>query len=114
MLSSAGVHWSRWYRPRRASIDWAGNVTFALGAGALLAAITYGIQPYGGHPTGWTNPLVIGGLAGGAALLVVFGIIETRIAEPMFPMGLFQIRARAAGNAASLLSSMARGGLQFM
>jgi MFS family permease len=99
---------------RRASIDWAGNVTFALGAGALLAAITYGIQPYGGHPTGWTNPLVIGGLAGGAALLVVFGIIETRIAEPMFRMGLFKIRAFAAGNAASLLSSMARGGLQFM
>ena len=99
---------------RRASIDWAGNVTFALGAGALLAAITYGIQPYGGHPTGWASPWVIGGLAGGAALLIVFGIIETRIAEPMFRLSLFRIRAFAAGNAASLLSSMARGGLQFM
>ena len=44
---------------RRAKIDWAGNVTFALGAGALLAAITYGIQPYGGHATGWTNPRVL-------------------------------------------------------
>jgi MFS family permease len=40
---------------RRARIDWAGNVTFALGAGLLLVAITYGIQPYGGHPTGWTS-----------------------------------------------------------
>jgi MFS family permease len=99
---------------RRASIDWAGNVTFALGAGGLLAAITYGIQPYGGHATGWTNPWVLGGLIGGAALLVAFGIIETKIAEPMFRMGLFKIRAFAAGNAASLLSSMARGGLQFM
>ncbi|HTP16241.1 MAG TPA: MFS transporter [Streptosporangiaceae bacterium] len=99
---------------RRASIDWAGNVTFALGAGALLAAITYGIQPYGGHPTGWASPWVIGGLAGGAALLIVFGIIETKIAEPMFRLSLFRIRAFAAGNAASLLSSMARGGLQFM
>src|SRR5215469_15630884 len=38
---------------RRAKIDWPGNITFALGAGALLVAITYGIQPYGGHPTGW-------------------------------------------------------------
>ena len=99
---------------RRGRIDWAGNATFALGAGALLAAITYGIQPYGGHPTGWTNPWVISGLTGGAALLVVFGIIETKIAEPMFQMGLFKIRAFAAGNAASLMSSMARGGLQFM
>jgi MFS family permease len=99
---------------RRARIDWAGNATFALGAAALLAAITYGIQPYGGHPTGWTNPWVIGGLTGGAALLIVFCIIETKIAEPMFRMSLFKIRAFAAGNAASLLSSMARGGLQFM
>jgi len=99
---------------RRARIDWPGNITFALGAGLVLIAITYGIQPYGGHPTGWTNPKVLGGLAVGAALLVAFGIIETKIAEPMFQMSLFKIRAFAAGNAASLLGSIARGGLQFM
>ena len=99
---------------RRARIDWAGNVTFFLGAAALLAAITYGIQPYGGHPTGWTNPWVLAGLIGGVVLLVTFGIIETKIAEPMFRMNLFRIRAFAAGNAASLMGSIARGGLQFM
>jgi MFS family permease len=99
---------------RRAPIDWAGNATFAVGAGVLLAAITYGIQPYGGHPTGWTSPWVLGGLASGAALLIAFGIIETKIAEPMFRMSLFKIRAFAAGNAASLMGSIARGGLQFM
>ena len=99
---------------RRAKIDWGGNVTFALGATALLVAITYGIQPYGGHATGWTNPRVLAGLIGGAALLVVFCLIETQIAEPMFQLGLFRIRAFAAGNVASLLGSIARGGLQFM
>ncbi len=99
---------------RRAKIDWWGNITFAGGAGLLLVAITYGIQPYGGHPTGWSSPRVLGGMAAGAALLVAFGIIETHIAEPMFRMGLFRIRAFAAGNAASLLSSVSRGGLQFM
>jgi len=99
---------------RRAKIDWAGNLTFAIGAGLLLVAITYGIQPYGGHPTGWSNPWVIAGLGGGAALLVTFGIVETKIREPMFRMGLFTIRAFAAGNAASLLGAIARGGLQFM
>ena len=98
----------------RARIDWAGNVSFGLGATALLVAITYGIQPYGGHPTGWTNPWVLTGLCGGAALLVVFCLIETHIAEPMFQLGLFRIRAFAAGNLASLLGSIARGGLQFM
>ncbi len=99
---------------RRASIDWAGNAAFAAGASILLAAITYGIQPYGGHPTGWASPWVIAGLAGGVALLIAFGIIETKIAEPMFRMSLFKIRAFAAGNAASLMGSIARGGLQFM
>ena len=48
-----------------ASIDWWGNVTFAVGLGAVLIAITYGIQPYGGHTMGWTNPWVLGGLIGG-------------------------------------------------
>lgn len=39
-----------------ARIDWLGNITFAVGLTGLLAAITYGIQPYGGHDMGWTNP----------------------------------------------------------
>ncbi len=99
---------------RRARIDWLGNATFALGAGLLLVAITYGIQPYGGHPTGWTNPRVLGGLAIGVVLLVAFCFIELRIPEPMFDMRLFRIRAFAAGNLASLLGAIARGGLQFM
>ncbi len=99
---------------RRARIDWIGNIMFAAGLGVLLVAITYGIRPYGGHATGWTNPWVLAGLIGGAVTLVVFCVIETKIAEPMFEMALFKIRAFAAGNAASLLGSIARGGLQFM
>jgi MFS family permease len=99
---------------RRARIDWVGNITFTLGVGALLAAITHGIQPYGGHPTGWTNPVVIGGLTLGGALLVVFVLVESHIAEPMFRLGLFRIRAFAAGTLAALLVAVARGGLQFM
>jgi len=99
---------------RKAKIDWVGNILFAVGATSLLAAITYGIQPYGGHATGWTSPLVLTGLFGGAAVLVIFCIAETKIAEPMFRLGLFKIRAFTAGNAASLMGAIARGGLQFM
>ena len=98
----------------RARIDWIGNILFAVGLGVLLVAITNGIRPYGGHPTGWTNPWIIGGLVGGVVMLIVFCVFETKIAEPMFQMSLFKIRAFAAGNLASLLGSIARGGLQFM
>ncbi|WP_240528788.1 MFS transporter [Streptomyces humi] len=99
-------------RPGR--IDWLGNLTFAVGAGVLLAGITYGIQPYGGSATGWGNPWVLGGLVGGAVLLLAFCFIETRVAEPMFDLALFRVRAFAAGNLAALLTAIARGGLQFM
>ena len=99
---------------RPAKIDWWGNATFAIGLTAVLAAITYGIQPYGGHTMGWTNPWVLSGLIGGALVLVAFGVIETKVAEPMFPLTLFKNLGFTSGNVANLLASIARGGLQFM
>jgi MFS family permease len=99
---------------RRASVDWLGNLTFAAGTLLILASMTYGIQPYGGHPTGWSSPRVLGGIGLGVLLLVAFVIVESRIAQPMFRLGLFKIRAFAAGNLSALLVSIARGGLQFM
>ena len=98
----------------RGQIDWWGNITFAVGLGAILIAVTYGIQPYGRHTMGWTSPWVLTGLGGGVAFLMAFGIIETKITEPMFQLSLFRIRAFAAGNVAGLAVSIARGGLQFM
>src|SRR6202012_5514670 len=79
-----------------------------------LTAITYGIQPYGGHTMGWTNPWVLAGLIGGVALLAAFVAIERRVADPMFQLGLFRIRDFPAGIAAGLLAATARGGLQFL
>ncbi len=99
---------------RPARIDWWGNATFALGLVGVMIGITYGIQPYGGHTMGWTSPLVLSTLLGGAALLVLFCWIELHVAEPMFHLDLFRIRAFAAGNVAALLAAMGRGGLQFI
>jgi len=99
---------------RPAKIDIPGNVTFGVGLTALLVAITYGIQPYGGHSTGWTSPWVVAGVVGGAALLVAFCVVETRVEAPLFSMRLFLIRAFSAGNFAGLLASVGRGGMQFM
>jgi MFS family permease len=99
---------------RPAKLDWWGNLTFAVGLIAVLVGITYGIQPYGGHTMGWTSPVVLTMIFGGLAVLAVFCVIETRVADPMFQLALFKIRPFTAGNIASLLSSLGRGGLMFI
>jgi EmrB/QacA subfamily drug resistance transporter len=99
---------------QQARIDWWGNITFALGLIAVLVAITYGIQPYGGHVLGWTNPRVVGAMVAGLALLAAFVVIEMRTEDPMFRLSLFRIRAFSFGNIATLLASLGRGGLMFM
>jgi MFS family permease len=101
--------------PRRpARIDWPGNVTFALGLVVLMVGVTYGIEPYGHSTMGWGNPLVISCLVAGVVLLVAFGIIETKVPEPMFRLQLLRIRAFTAGIFASFLAALSRGGMMFM
>jgi MFS family permease len=100
--------------PRPAAIDWWGNVTFALGLVLVMVAVTYGIRPYGGHPTGWGSPRVIALLAASVAFLIAFVTIERRAAEPMFRLALFRIRAFTFGSLSTFLAAIARGGLMFM
>ena len=99
---------------RSTRIDWWGTVTFAIGLVSLLVGITYGIQPYGHDTMGWADPVVIAELGGGIAVLVAFCVVEALVAEPMFHLPLFKIKAFAAGNVASLLASLGRGGLMFI
>ncbi len=95
-------------------IDWAGNITFALGLTILLIGVTYGIEPYAGSPMGWTSPFVIITLVLGVLLLAAFVWIELHVSDPMFQLELFKIRMFTAGNISGFLSSTVRGGLQFM
>ena len=97
-----------------AKSDWWGNLTFAVGLIAVLVGITYGIQPYAGHTMGWTNPVVLAAMGGGVLVLAIFCVVEAKVAEPMFELSLFRIRAFTAGNVASLLAGLGRGGLMFI
>jgi MFS family permease len=97
-----------------ARIDWFGNAAFAVALISLLTGIIYSLLPYGGHPTGWTNPWVLTGVIGGVAVLGLFLWIETRVTAPMFRLGLFRIRAFTAGNVAVLMTALGRGGMQLM
>ncbi|MFE3054709.1 MFS transporter [Nocardia sp. NPDC059239] len=96
------------------SLDIPGTVTFAVGLTALLTGITYGIQPYGDSNTGWSNPWVLAAVFGGIAVLALFCWIETKVEQPMFHLSLLKVRAFGLGNLAGLMSSLGRGGLQFM
>ncbi len=84
-------------------LDIIGNVTFATGLSSVLLAVT--IQVLGGR-----EPIPFYDLLGfGLAMLLLFFFAETRVASPMLNLSLFRIRQFAAGNAAILLNSLARG-----
>jgi MFS family permease len=95
-------------------LDLPGNLLFGVGLVAVLVGITYSLQPYGRSAMGWLNPLVLGLLFGGVAMLVAFVVVETKVPQPMFDMHLFRSRAFAMGNIAALLASISRGGLMFI
>jgi MFS family permease len=99
---------------RAAKLDVPGNLTFGLGLTSILVAITYGLQPYGDHATGWTNPWVLAGIIGGVVLLIAFVVVEQRVEHPMVSIALFRIRAFSMANIAGLMAAIGRGGLQFM
>jgi len=107
MLHDTGIR-------KKARMDWWGNILFGVGLVAILVGITYGLLPYGGHPMGWTNPWVLTAIFGGVAALVLFGVVETKVAEPLFRLSLFRIRAFVMGNIASMMLALGRGGMQFM
>ncbi|MFE9411673.1 MFS transporter [Streptomyces sp. NPDC006704] len=117
-----GVFFTLWaYRTLRESgrheggrIDWWGNLTFAVGLSAVLIAVTFGLQPYGGHTMGWTNPFVDALIAGGLVLLAAFVVIENCVSAPMIQLDLFRRRAFTFGNVAGLAISIGRGGMQFV
>ncbi|HJX47318.1 MAG TPA: MFS transporter [Gaiellaceae bacterium] len=98
----------------KAKIDWLGNLSFAAALAMILTGATYGIKPYGHSLTGWGNPFVLEMMFGGLACLVIFVVVEMRVDDPMFRLSLFRIQAFTAGNAASFLGSIGRGGFQFM
>ncbi len=83
------------HRPR---IDVPGTVT----ASAGLFAIVYGLANAQTHS--WSAPLTVGMLAAGAALLVGFVVIESRISHPLLPLRVAVDRDRGGSFLAMFLS----------
>ena len=68
----------------RHRIDWLGTLVLAAG---LSGVILY--TSLGGTTYAWSSPPMLAALAGGAALLALFPVVEARAAEPILPLELF-------------------------
>jgi EmrB/QacA subfamily drug resistance transporter len=92
-------------RPGR--FDLAGAITSTAG----MSAVVLGLVEAGSD--GWTAPITIGSLAGGAALLWLFVRIEKTAAEPILPIRILAERTRASANVARGLGYAAAYGMTF-
>ncbi len=96
-----------WKQSRRTDlrVDFPGALLCVAGLGLLVAAFIE--QPR----LGWGDPLIAGGLAGGAALLVGFVVYELRTSMPMLPLHLFRLRNFSVTNVETLAVYGALSGL---
>jgi EmrB/QacA subfamily drug resistance transporter len=83
-------------RRSRARVDVVGGLLCATGLGGIVVGFIE--QP----ARGWGDPLVAGGLAGGALLLAVFVAWERRYPHPMLPLRLFRRRNFTVTNVETL------------
>src|SRR5512132_1204717 len=70
--------------PNATRVDWAGVATFSAALFLLVLALVRG------NDEGWGSSLSVSLFAGSAALLAAFVAIESRVSEPMLPLGLFK------------------------
>ena len=89
-------------------LDLIGVTTYVVGLTGLVLALSKG------GLTGWTNSLVIGGLAVAVVLLPLFVLVEHRSSAPMLDLSLFQDRLFSAASAAAFLNGLSRFALMFL
>jgi EmrB/QacA subfamily drug resistance transporter len=83
-----------------------GNTRYDVPGAALvtvgLAGLVYGFTHAAEH--GWGEPVTIGFLAGSAALLVAFVVVELRSSHPLLPLRIVLDRTRGGAYTASMLT----------
>jgi predicted MFS family arabinose efflux permease len=92
-------------RPR---LDLPGAVTVTLG----LLAIVYGLTTAG--EKSWAEPAALAAMFAGAALLVIFWMIERRVSAPLVPVSILRRRTVGWGNLAGLLAFATETSLVFL
>ncbi len=88
--------------------DAIGTLTFLVGLTGLVLGISKG------GLSGWSSPLVIGGLIAAVVLLPAFVVIERHQRAPMLDLSIFSNRLFSAAAAAAFINGLARFALMFV
>jgi EmrB/QacA subfamily drug resistance transporter len=95
-------------RSQEHGLDLVGVTTYVVGLTGLVLALSKG------GLSGWSNSLVIVGLALAVVLLPIFVIVEHRGSAPMLDLALFEDRLFSAASAAAFLNGLSRFALMFL
>ena len=87
--------------PRPGRLDIPGALTGTAG----ITLLVYGLSRAATHS--WTENLTVGALGFGAALLVLFVLIELRSSQPLMPLALFANRNRSGAYALRMVAGAA-------
>ncbi|MET8832222.1 DHA2 family efflux MFS transporter permease subunit [Streptomyces sp. NPDC004610] len=87
---------------RRATVDWAGAFFITAAVCLLLVWVTFAGDKY--DWVSWQTYAMVGGTV---ALLLVFGLVESRTEEPIIPLRLFRNRTITLASLASLFVGIA-------
>jgi EmrB/QacA subfamily drug resistance transporter len=84
-------------RTHRGSADVLGAITVTTGLLGIVYAINRSVD------YGWASPTTLGVLAGGAAMLGLFVIVEHRVTTPIVPLSMFRLGTLTAANIVAVL-----------
>jgi len=93
---------------RRPRLDVGGAITVTAGLLSMIFAITTGAA------RGWGRPEVLAGLVLAVAFLAAFAVIESRVDQPLVPLGILRRRTVAVGNLGGLTTFSMGSSLTFL
>jgi EmrB/QacA subfamily drug resistance transporter len=92
----------------RGKVDVVGFAMVTLG----LLGVVFGLVR--ANADGWTSPVIVGSLSGGAVLLATFLLWERRTTNPMVPLTLFRSRGFSVTNAVGFFMTFGTFGSVFL
>jgi EmrB/QacA subfamily drug resistance transporter len=86
---------------QQVKVDWLGSALLVIGLVPMLLAFTWAGSRYP-----WGSSTIIGLFTFSVAILALFAWVETRVSEPIIPMGFFKVPIFATSNLIGLLLSI--------